>query len=102
MEYSGPSISIDSRSPAPTYDQDVVDLHASITVRHQGERIETTVGRVLLYEIVPDEIVRMVQERSDARDAKNWSLADELRAAIEAAGYVVEDTGTGSVARKAK
>jgi len=53
-------------------------------------------------ESVPDEIVRMVQERSDARDAKNWSLADELRAAIEEAGYVVEDTGTGSVARKAK
>jgi cysteinyl-tRNA synthetase len=53
-------------------------------------------------ESVPEEIVKMVQERSDARDAKNWSLADELRAAIEEAGYVVEDTETGSVARKAK
>ncbi len=53
-------------------------------------------------ESVPEEIVKMVQERSDARDAKNWGLADELRAAIEEAGYVVEDTETGSVARKAK
>ena len=53
-------------------------------------------------ESVPDEIVKMVQDRSDARAAKNWSLADELRAAIEGAGYVVEDTDTGSVARKAK
>ena len=53
-------------------------------------------------ESVPEEIVKMVQERSDARAAKNWSLADELRAAIEGAGYVVEDTETGSVARKAK
>jgi cysteinyl-tRNA synthetase len=53
-------------------------------------------------ESVPEEIVKMVQERSDARDAKNWGLADELRAAIAEAGYVVEDTETGSVARKAK
>ena len=53
-------------------------------------------------ESVPEEIVKMVRERSDARDAKNWGLADELRAAIEEAGYVVEDTETGPVARKAK
>ena len=53
-------------------------------------------------ESVPEEIVKMVRERSDARDAKNWGLADELRAAIEAAGYLIEDTETGSVARKAK
>ncbi|MFP6626403.1 MAG: DNA-directed RNA polymerase subunit beta' [Deltaproteobacteria bacterium] len=38
------------------YDQGHVGLHAAITARHKGERIETTVGRVLLYEIVPDEI----------------------------------------------
>jgi DNA-directed RNA polymerase subunit beta' len=38
------------------YDQGMVDLHASIKVRHEGERVETTVGRVLLYEIVPDEV----------------------------------------------
>jgi cysteinyl-tRNA synthetase len=44
----------------------------------------------------------MVQERSDARDAKDWAKADELRAAIEEAGYLVEDTETGSVARKLK
>ena len=51
---------------------------------------------------MPAEIARMVQERSEARTAKDWGLADELRAAIEEAGYVVEDTDTGSVARKAK
>ena len=53
-------------------------------------------------ESVPEEIAKMVQERSEAREAKNWARADELRAAIEAAGYLVEDTDTGSVARKAK
>ena len=38
------------------YDQGVVDLQAKITVRLDGERVETTVGRILLAEIVPPEI----------------------------------------------
>ena len=38
------------------YDQGEVDLQAPISVRMGGERLETSVGRVLLYEIVPAEI----------------------------------------------
>ena len=38
------------------YDQGVVDLQAKITVRLDGERVETTVGRILLAEITPPEI----------------------------------------------
>ena len=38
------------------YDQGAVDLQAKITVRLNGERIETTVGRILLAEIAPPEI----------------------------------------------
>ncbi|MDX2092820.1 MAG: DNA-directed RNA polymerase subunit beta', partial [Kofleriaceae bacterium] len=38
------------------YDQGEVDLQAPISVRFTTERVETTVGRVLLYEIVPAEI----------------------------------------------
>jgi DNA-directed RNA polymerase subunit beta' len=38
------------------YDQGEVDLQAQIVVRRDGERIETTVGRVLMYEIVPPQI----------------------------------------------
>jgi len=40
------------------YDQDEVDLQARIKVRtpSTGERVDSTVGRVLLYEIVPAEI----------------------------------------------
>ena len=50
---------------------------------------------------VPDEISRMVQERTQARADKDWARADELRDAVEKAGYVIEDTADGSVARKA-
>ncbi len=38
------------------YDSGCVDLHARIKVRMNGQRLDTTVGRILLYEIVPDEI----------------------------------------------
>jgi DNA-directed RNA polymerase subunit beta' len=35
------------------YDQGEIDLQAKITVRMDGKRVETTTGRVLLYDIVP-------------------------------------------------
>ncbi len=38
------------------YDSGEVDLHAKIYVRLGGQRIETTVGRVILSEITPEEI----------------------------------------------
>jgi DNA-directed RNA polymerase subunit beta' len=38
------------------YDHGEVEIHAPIVVRLGGQRLETTVGRVLLYEIVPAEI----------------------------------------------
>ncbi len=38
------------------YDQGVCSLHAGIKVRYDGMVVDTTVGRVLLYELVPDEV----------------------------------------------
>ncbi|MFC1878193.1 DNA-directed RNA polymerase subunit beta', partial [Thermodesulfobacteriota bacterium] len=54
------------------YDARSVDLHARITVRIAGKRVETTVGRILLWEIMPrEEIVRlrhiMVTDEKSAR-----------------------------------
>jgi DNA-directed RNA polymerase subunit beta' len=38
------------------HDQGEVDLQAKVWVRMEGKRVETTVGRVLLYDIVPKRI----------------------------------------------
>ncbi|MFV1956626.1 MAG: DNA-directed RNA polymerase subunit beta', partial [bacterium] len=38
------------------YDRDIVALQAVIKVRHEGEMVNTTVGRVLLYEVMPDVV----------------------------------------------
>ena len=50
MVFSGPA---EVRS---AYDNNVVDLRARVKVRIGGEIKETTVGRVLLYEIIPEEL----------------------------------------------
>ncbi len=47
-----------------------------------------------------DEVRAMVAERAEARKNKNWARSDELRDAIRAAGYILEDTKQGQKVRK--
>ena len=42
----------------------------------------------------PPEIVEAARRRSAAREARDWASADRLRAEIEAAGWMVVDSGT--------
>jgi cysteinyl-tRNA synthetase len=48
---------------------------------------------------VPDEVLAWARERDEARAAREWPRADALRDQIVAAGYVIEDTATGTVVR---
>ena len=50
---------------------------------------------------IPQEILQMVEDRAQARKEKNWKKSDELRDAIKAAGYILEDTPKGQKIRKA-
>lgn len=50
---------------------------------------------------LPEEIQQMVDERAAARKNKDWKRSDELRDAIKAAGYLLEDTREGQKVRKA-
>ena len=51
-------------------------------------------------EEIPAEILAMAEERAAARKEKNWKRSDELRDAIKAAGYILEDTPQGQKVRK--
>jgi cysteinyl-tRNA synthetase len=51
---------------------------------------------------VPDEIAALAQRRQEARAAKRWREADDLREQIAAAGYEVEDTPEGPRLRARK
>ena len=49
---------------------------------------------------LPEGIQRMVDERALARKNKDWKRSDELRDAIKAAGYILEDSREGQKVRK--
>jgi DNA-directed RNA polymerase subunit beta' len=76
------------------YDANEVDLHARVKVRLDGELVETTVGRVLLKEILPEEIpfrlINKVMKKSELAnlidycyryggDKKTVLLSDRLK-----------------------
>lgn len=49
---------------------------------------------------LPEDIQRMVDERALARKNKDWKRSDELRDAIKAAGYILEDSREGQKVRR--
>lgn len=52
-------------------------------------------------ETIPQEILDMADQRQQARQAKQWQRADELRDEIQKRGFVLEDTPQGPVVKKA-
>jgi cysteinyl-tRNA synthetase len=51
-------------------------------------------------EEVPLHLEKLLEERETARKAKNWRLSDQLRDAITAEGYVIDDTPSGARLKK--
>jgi cysteinyl-tRNA synthetase len=49
---------------------------------------------------VPSDVLEQAAQRDQARADKDWANADRLRAEIEAAGFVVDDTPDGTVVRR--
>lgn len=47
-------------------------------------------------EDIPEEILQLAEERSRARKAKDFALADSLRDKISQLGYVIEETRQGT------
>jgi cysteinyl-tRNA synthetase len=50
---------------------------------------------------VPLAVAALARERDEAREAKDWARADELRDQLQADGWVVEDTAAGTQVRPA-
>ncbi len=46
-------------------------------------------------EIINQEIIKLAEERMEAKKQKNWTLADMLRVEIEKQGYAIKDTKEG-------
>ena len=50
---------------------------------------------------IPAEVAELAAQRAEARKAKNFALADELRDRITAMGYIIEETRQGTTIKKA-
>jgi len=49
---------------------------------------------------IPSEILVLAREREEARKAKDWKRADELRKKARGSGYLFEDTPKGTVVKR--
>lgn len=50
---------------------------------------------------VPAEVKALVEERTAAKNSKDFARADEIRAQVAAMGYIIEDTPKGAKVKKA-
>jgi cysteinyl-tRNA synthetase len=53
------------------------------------------IGEVEAEKTLPKEAESLIREREEARKARDWARADELRLRLRVMGVVVEDTGEG-------
>ncbi|MBF0117445.1 MAG: DNA-directed RNA polymerase subunit beta' [Desulfobacterales bacterium] len=61
------------------YDAGIVDLHAMITVRIDGKRVQTTVGRTILWEIIPKEILISARQIVVSKKETAMTVLDEIK-----------------------
>lgn len=53
-------------------------------------------------EEIPEEVLRLVEEREAARKKKDWTTSDAIRKNIKSLGYIVQDTKEGPKVKKAE
>ena len=72
------------------YDSGAVDLRAEITLRLNGKRVNTTVGRVLLWEIVPKDNVLVLRHImvTDLKEAEG--IRDKIKAGESFLSFVAD------------
>ncbi len=51
--------------------------------------------------ISPAEIEALIEERAEAKKAKNWARADEIRDSLKEQGILLEDSAAGTKWKKA-
>ena len=59
------------------------------------ERIDTVLGVGIEQEEAPAKLVALMNDRTEARKAKDFARADAIRDELTAKGWTIEDTAEG-------
>jgi DNA-directed RNA polymerase subunit beta' len=73
------------------YDGDAIDLHAKITVRIGKDRVETTVGRILLWEIIPQNSILKLRHMKLKQKKAADDVLEKLRSGIDFSDLIKAD-----------
>ncbi len=73
------------------YDHNRADIQAGVMVRHQGQLIKTTVGRVLLYEVLPEGLGFELVNRTMDKKALGRLIEEGYRTADDKATVLLAD-----------
>ena len=65
------------------YDAKAVDLHARITVRIDGKRFDTTVGRILLWEIIPKDNIMVLRHIEVLKEDEAKAVFENLQSGAD-------------------
>ena len=64
------------------------------------KKFDTVLGIKIDYkkeeENIPEEIQKLIEERKQARELKDWAKSDEIRDIINEKGYEIKDTKNGT------
>lgn len=49
---------------------------------------------------IPEEITKLIEQRNQARENKDWVMSDKIRDEIKDKGYIIKDTKEGIIVEK--
>lgn len=73
----------------------LVDMDRIFGIFYEVPRIESEEEAAAQAAVVPAKVLELVSQRSAAKEAKDWELADSLRARIAELGFAVRDVKGG-------
>jgi len=74
---------------------DISDADKLATIMDFDRVLGLSLDQVNKLEALPEDVQQLIDDRQDARAAKDWAKSDQLRDAIQDMGYTVHDTKDG-------
>jgi cysteinyl-tRNA synthetase len=71
-------------------------LKGHVTVQLSGQTLTSSTGTLIANKTTDEQIDKKINDRLDAKKAKNWALADQIRNELKEQGVILEDAPNGT------